>query len=68
MYKRKELIIIGVFIVISLLFMYFSREEEIVEPNYQSNPIEVTIEGEILRETTLYYYRATTYGGVLRKI
>ena len=48
--------------------MYFSREEEIVEPNYQSNPIEVTIEGEILRETTLYYYRPTTYGVVLRKI
>ena len=68
MYKKKELFIIGFFIIITILLMYFSKDKEEPINDYEISPIEIVIDGEIIRKTTLYYYRPTTYGVVLRKI
>jgi len=70
MYKKKELIMIGLFGIISILLIYFWNEptDEKLPLVVGKNPIEVKIDGEIARETVLYYYKPTTYGVVLRKI
>ena len=70
MYKKKELVIIGLFGIISLLIVYFWKEptNDNLPLVLGSNPIEVKIDGEIARKTILYYYKPTTYGVVLRKI
>ena len=70
MYKKKELIIIVIFVILSFGLVFFSKEptDEDLPIMDIVHPIEVKIEGEIIRETTLYYYKPTTYGVVLRKI
>lgn len=67
MYKKRELLIIAIFIVITLFVFIFddSKEETVIKTK---NPIIVNVGGEVIRDTTLIYYNPTTYGVVINKI
>ena len=69
MYAKKEKIAIGCLLI--LVFLFFAGKKQTVlseEESVNNRPVEVRIEGAVLKETTLYVQMNTTYAYLFHQL